>query len=81
MCDGYSWLYYAAAAAAAAGGSYMQSEAANEAADRQAAALNAAMEQQDNWAKKAETKALENAQEYDMTDRTERFDAAREQAV
>lgn len=80
MCDGYSWLYYAAAAAAAAGGSYMQSEAANDAADRQAAALNAAMEQQDNWAKKAESKALDNAQEYDMTDRTERFDTAREQA-
>ncbi|MCB4358421.1 hypothetical protein [Quatrionicoccus australiensis] len=80
MCDAVSPIFYAAMAALAAGGSYMQSEAANDAADRQAAALNSAMEQQDNWAKKAEAKAMENAQEYDMTDRTDRLNAAREQA-
>lgn len=80
MCTGAELGWAAAAIAAAAGGSYMQAEAANDAADRQAAALNAAMEQQDQWARKAEGKALENADQYDMTDRTERFNDTRQQA-
>lgn len=80
MCTGYEWIPYAIAAAAAAGGSYMSAEAANDAADRQAAALNAAMEQQDQWSRKAEGKALENADQYDMTDRTQRFEDTRKEA-
>ena len=79
MCEAISGATWAmlAAAAAAGGGAYMSAEAANDAADRQAAALNAAMEQQDNWSRKAETKALENADQYDMTDRTKRFEDTR----
>lgn len=80
MCDGYSWVYAAIAAAAAAGGSYMQADAANDAADKQAAALNAAMEEQDRFNQKAEGKALENAEQYDMTDRTKRFEDTRAEA-
>lgn len=81
MCDfGVSEYAMIAAALAAAGGSYMSSEAANDAADRQAAALNAAMEQQDQWSRKAESKALDNADEYDMTDRTQRFEDTRKAA-
>lgn len=80
MCDGYSWLYYAAAAAAAAYGANSQAEATNEAADRQAAALNAAMEQQDQWSRKAEVKAIDNAEEYDMQDRTQRLEEAQQAA-
>lgn len=79
MC-GWEWIPYAVAAAAAAGGTYMQTEAANDAADRQAAVLNDAMEQQDQWSRKAEGKALENADQYDMTDRTQRFEDTRQQA-
>lgn len=79
MC-GWEWIPYAVAAAAAAGGAYTQSEAANDAADRQSAALNAAMEQQDQFNRKAEGKALENADQYDMTDRTQRFEDTRQKA-
>jgi hypothetical protein len=79
MC-GWEWIPYAVAAAAAAGGSYMSSEAANDAADRQAAALNAAMEGQDLLSRKAEGKALDNAEEYKMEDRTQRFEDTRQQA-
>jgi hypothetical protein len=80
MCDGYSWVYAVAAAAAAAYGSKTQADAANDAADKQAAAMNAAMEQQDQFNRKAEGKALENADQYDMTDRTQRFEDTRQQA-
>ena len=79
MC-GWEIAAYIAAAAAAAGGAYMQADAANDAADRQAAALNAAMEQQDQWNKKAEQKALDNAQEYDMEKRTNRLAEAMQDA-
>lgn len=81
MCDGYSWIYYAAAAAAAAYGANAQAEAQNDAADRQAAALNAAMEQQDQWSKKAEQKAMDNAQEYDMQNRTQRMEDTQQAAT
>ena len=80
MCDGYSWIYYAAAAAAAAYGAKSQADATNEAADRQSAAMNAALEQQDQFNRKAEGKALENADQYDMTDRTQRLEDTRQQA-
>ena len=80
MCD---WTYaaYAAAAALATYGANAQAEAQNDAADRQAAALNAAMEQQDQWARKAEQKAMDNAQEYDMTDRTKRLEDTQQAAT
>jgi hypothetical protein len=81
MCDfGVSEYAMIAAAIAAAGGSYMQADAANEAADRQAAALNAAMEGQDLLSRKAEGKALENAEEYKMDNRAQRFEDTRQQA-
>ena len=79
MC-GWEWIPYAVAAAAAAGGTYMSTEAANDAADRQAAAMNDALEQQDAFNRQAEGKALENAEQYDMTDRTQRFEDTREAA-
>lgn len=82
MCDGYSEsaLVYAILTAAAAGGTYMSAEAQNEATQRQADALNAALASQDEFNKKAEQKAMDNAQEYDMTDRTKRFEEARKEA-
>ena len=70
MCD---WTM-AAAALVSALGAQQQSSAANDAAERQQDALNAALEQQDQWSRKAESKALENAQQYDMTKRTERLE-------
>ena len=76
MC-GWEWIPYAVAAAAAAGGSYMSADAANDAADKQAQAMNDAMEQQDAFNRLAEGKALENADQYDMTDRTQRFEETR----
>lgn len=79
MC-GWEWIPYAVAAAAAAGGSYMSADAANDAADKQAQAMNDAMEQQDAFNRMAEGKALENADQYDMTDRTQRFEDTREAA-
>lgn len=81
MCGWEEALFYAAAAAAAAGGTYMSADAQNEAADRQAAALNAAMEQQDQYNRKAEGKALENADEYTAQNRTDRFNEARDTAA
>lgn len=76
MCDGWS----AAAAAAALVGSKMQSDAQNDAIDRQQKAVNAALEQQDKYSRQAEGKALENAQNYDMGKRLQVFDEAREEA-
>lgn len=76
MCG---WTY-AAAALIAAYGAKTQSDAQNEAADRQQAALNAALEQSDQWNQKAEQKALENADEYKSQDRQQRFEEARQEA-
>lgn len=76
MCDGWS----AAAAAAALVGAKMQSDAQNDALDRQQKAVNAALEQQDTYSRQAEGKALENAQNYDMGKRLQAFDEAREEA-
>ena len=75
MCD---WTY--AAALVLAYGANAQAEAQNDAADRQQAALNASLEQQDKWNQKAEAKALENADEYKMEDRTQRFEEALKEA-
>lgn len=81
MCDlGISEYAMLAAAAASAAGSYMQSSAANDAAERQQKALNASLLQQDEFSRKAESKALENAGEYDMTKRTQRLEDARTNA-
>lgn len=70
----------AIAAAAAVIGSKMQADAQNAAADRQQKAINATLEQQDQYSRQAEGKALENAQNYDMGKRLESFDQAREAA-
>lgn len=80
MCDPVDIGLAIAAIAAAGYGAKTQSDAANEAADRQAAALNASMEQQDQFARKAESKALDNAEEYDMTDRTARLEESKKAA-
>lgn len=71
---------YAAAALVAGLGAQQQAAAQEDAAERQQAALNAALEQQDQWSRKAESKALENANEYDMTKRTERLEQAKTDA-
>lgn len=76
MCG---WTY-AAAALIAAYGAKTQADAQNEAADRQQSALNAALEQSDQWNQKAEQKALENADEYKSVDRQQRFEEARQAA-
>lgn len=68
MCD----PTLASIAATAAGG-IMQMQAQNEAAERQQRAINAALEQQDTYARAAERAALENAQEYRPEVRTQRF--------
>lgn len=80
MCDPVDIGLAIAAVVAAGYGAKTQSDAANEAADRQAAALNASMEQQDQFARKAESKALDNAEEYDMTDRTARLEESKQAA-
>lgn len=80
MCEPVDIALAVAAIAAAGYGAKTQSDAANDAADRQAAAMNAAMEQQDQWSRKAETKAMDNAQEYDMTDRTQRLEDTQQAA-
>ena len=66
-----------AAGVAAIAGSYMSSEAQNKAADKQQRAINASLEQQDQYSQKAEQKALENADQYQAGDRLEKFDEAR----
>lgn len=70
----------AIAAVVAMVGSKMQSDAQNAAIDKQQKAVNASLEQQDQYSRAAESKALENAQNYDMTKRTEEFNTAREAA-
>lgn len=69
-----------AALAVAAGGAYMQSDAQNDAADKQQKAINASLEQQDQMSQKAEQKALENADEYQAKTRLARFDETRADA-
>ena len=71
----------AIAAIVAAGGAYMQSEAANDAADRRKKALNEALAEQDAYAKQAENVALENADQYEANKRIERLTEAKQEAV
>ena len=66
--------------AVSAAGTYMQSEAQNDAADKQQRAINASLEQQDQFSQKAEAKALENADQYDAKDRLVKFDETRQAA-
>lgn len=80
MCEVFSESALLIAALAAAGGSYMSAEASNAAAQRQADALNTALEKQDGFNRKAEAKAIDNAEQYDMTDRTKRFEDTRQAA-
>jgi len=70
----------AVAAAVAAAGAYMQSDAANDAADRQKKALNEALAEQDAYAKQAENVALENADQYEANKRIERLTEAKQEA-
>lgn len=66
-----------AAAAIAAVGAKVSADAQNDAADKQQAAVNASLEQQDQYSQKAEQKALENADQYQAGDRLEKFEEAR----
>ena len=76
MCG---WTY-AAAALVSALGAQQQASAQEDAADRQQRALNASLEQQDQWSRKAESKALENADQYKVEDRTQRLEQAKDDA-
>ena len=73
MCEPISPMM-ALSAAASLGGTLLSANAQSEAADRQQAAINASLEQSDNYSKQAESKALENATQYDATDRLKKFD-------
>ena len=73
MCEPLTTMEMVALAASA-GGTLLTSNAQSEAADRQQAAINASLEQSDNYSKQAESKALENATQYDATDRLKKFD-------
>lgn len=61
-------------------GTKMQMDAQDKAANRQQAAMNAALEQQDRYSQQAEQIAMQNAQEYRPEERVARFDRAREAA-
>lgn len=63
-----------------AAGTYMQMQAQEEAAQRQQQALNATLEQQDQYNRAAEQKSMENAQEYQPEKRAQRFENARQEA-
>ena len=76
MCDPMS----AGMAAVSLVGAKMQSDAQNDAINRQQKAINSALEQQDQYSRQAEGKALVNAQNYDMGKRLQSFDTAREEA-
>ena len=62
-------------------GNYLQSSAQNDAMDKQQRAINASLEQQDQYSKQAENTAMENAQNYDPTKRTQEFETARDDAA
>ena len=76
MCDAMS----AVAAAMMAAGQVVSSSAQEDAADRQQAAINASLEQQDQYSKQAESKALENADQYDAKNRLVKFEEAQTKA-
>lgn len=69
-----------AAAAIAVAGAKMQSDAQNDAADRQQRKINESLEQQDQFSQKAEQKALENAGDYEAQKRLAKFDETRADA-
>lgn len=73
MCDPATIAYGFASLA----GTKMQIDAQEEAADRQQAALNAALEQNDQYSQQAEHVAMQNAAEYTPGTRAQRFDEAR----
>lgn len=61
-------------------GTKMQMDAQNNAANRQQAALQAALERQDRYSEQAERIAMQNAQEYRPDARAARIEMAREAA-
>jgi hypothetical protein len=72
MCDPASMTAgqaMMASAAMSAAGMLMQQDAQEDAANRQQQALNASLEQQDGFNRKAEQVTLNNAQEYEPTKR------------
>ena len=79
MCEPITPMM-ALSAAASLGGTLLSANAQSEAADRQQAAINASLEQSDNYSKQAESKALENATQYDATDRLKKFEEIKTQA-
>ena len=62
-------------------GNYLQSSAQNDALENQQRAINASLEQQDQYSRQAENTAMENAQNYDPTKRTQEFENSRESAA
>ena len=73
MCEPITPMM-ALAAAGSIGGTLLSANAQSEAADRQQAAINASLEQSDNYSKQAEGKALENAAQYNAADRLKKFE-------
>lgn len=67
-------------AAVAMAGAKMQSDAQNDAADRQQQKLNESLDQQDQLSQKAEKTALENADQYEAKTRLGKFDETRQAA-
>jgi len=76
MCDAMTAL----AAVASIAGQQMSASAQEDAADRQQAAINASLEQQDQYSRQAESKALENADQYDAKNRLVKYEEAQTKA-
>jgi len=76
MCEAAT----AISVAMSVGGMLMQQQAQEDAANRQQAAINASLEQQDAFSRQAEARALDNAGEYRPENRVQRFEEARQQA-
>lgn len=79
MCEAISPMM-ALAMAGSVGGQLLSANAQEDAAARQQRAINASLEQQDQYSQKAEAKALENATQYDATDRLKNFEETRQSA-
>jgi hypothetical protein len=79
MCEAISASTILSAAMSGVG-MLMQNDAQDSAARKQQEALNASLEQQDQFNRKAEQVTLNNAQEYDPAKRLERFQEAQQNA-
>jgi len=79
MCEPITPMM-ALAMAGSVGGSLLSANAQSDAADRQQAAINASLEQSDNFSRQAEGKAMENANQYEAKNRLTNLDESKAQA-